>query len=214
MQLIGLTGGIASGKSTVGDMLRGAGIVVIDADVLAREAVAPESPGLAAIVETFGDGMLRADGTLDRAALGARVFSDDAARARLNAIVHPEVAARAAQRIAAERAAGTTQVVYEVPLLFENGLDEAVDATIVVWVPPDVQLARLMDRDSLDENAAQARIAAQMPLAEKAARATHVIDNTGSETKTAAQLAAVWVALTDEERAFAAAPRGKSAPTP
>jgi len=177
MKLVGLTGGIASGKSTVGRLLREAGVAVIDADVLAREAVAKGSAGLTAVVGRFGEGVLDDDGNLDRKKLGAIVFHDDAARRDLNAIVHPEVARLAMERLAALRDAGTDVAVYEVPLLFENGLDAMMDTTILVACPDDVQRARIMARDGLSDADARARTAAQMPLAEKRRRAKHVIEN-------------------------------------
>jgi dephospho-CoA kinase len=200
MKLFGLTGGIASGKSTVAAMLRAAGVDVIDADQLARHAVAR---GLAAIVEAFGEGVLTADGDLDRPKLGAIVFHDDDKRRVLNSIVHPQVALLAAQQTQALREAGRPFMVYEVPLLFENGLDAGMDATVLVAVPEDVQRPRLMARDGLDEAAAQARIDSQMPLAHKRARATHVIDNSHDLQVTRAQLEAVWLALTGQPLAAA-----------
>jgi dephospho-CoA kinase len=192
MKLIGLTGGIASGKSTVGRLLQRAGVDVIDADVLAREAVAVGSVGLDAIRARFGDVVIAADGSLDRQALGAIVFADESARRDLNAIVHPEVARRAADRLASLRDRGVDVAVYEVPLLFENGLDAMMDATILVACPEDVQLQRLMARDGLSNDAAHARIASQMPLEEKRRRAGFVIENDGSLDALAAQTARVW----------------------
>jgi dephospho-CoA kinase len=179
MKLIGLTGGIASGKSTAGRLLAARGVPVVDADVLAREAVVPGSPGLAAIVARFGGGILQADGALDRKALGAIVFADADARRDLNAIVHPEVARLAADKLAALRESGAPAAVYEVPLLFESGLEPMFDAILVVACSDETQLHRLMQRDGLDEAAARQRLAAQMPLADKRARATRVIENEG-----------------------------------
>lgn len=204
MDLIGLTGGIASGKSTVARMLRNAGVDVIDADVLAREVVEPGTDGLREIAARFGDGVLQADGSLDRPALAQVVFGDDDARRALNGIVHPRVARAAAEHATALADAGRARAVYEVPLLFENGLDAAMAATILVAVPEDVQLARLMERDGLDEEAARARVAAQMPQAEKRARATYVIENGGPLAETAAQLRAAWRDLSGDDVAFAA----------
>jgi dephospho-CoA kinase len=203
MKLLGLTGGIASGKSTVGRMIAAAGVPVIDADLLAREAVAPGSPGLAAIVERFGAAVVTAQGELDRRKVGALVFADEVARRALNAIVHPEVARLAAERLEALRVAGAHGwCVYEVPLLFENGLEAAMDATLLVAVPDDVQLRRLMQRDGLDENAARARVRAQMPQDEKRRRASVVIDNDGSLDDLARRLAAAWLQVTGETRTF------------
>lgn len=196
MKLVGLTGGIASGKSTVGHMLRDAGVDVIDADVLAREAVAPGTVGLAAVHERFGDAVISSDGTLNRPILGALVFVDDGARRDLNAIVHPEVARLAAERLQALREAGATVAVYEVPLLFENGLDAVMDTTILVACPDDVQLARIMARDGLNEAQAQARVAAQMPLAQKRLRAAFVIENDGDLDQLRRRLRETWLAAT------------------
>lgn len=192
MKLIGLTGGIASGKSTVGRLLRDAGVPVIDADVLARDAVAPGSAGLAAVTARFGAGVLASDGSLDRKALGAIVFGDDHARRALNGIVHPEVARLAAERLEALRDGGAEVAVYEVPLLFENGLDAMMDTTILVACPDDVQLRRVMARDGLDEAAARARVAAQMPVAEKRRRARVVIENDGTVDDLKARTARAW----------------------
>lgn len=206
MKLLGLTGGIASGKSTVGRMLAAAGVPVVDADVLAREAVVPGSAGLAAIVARFGAEILDSHGALDRKKLGTVVFSDDDARRALNAIVHPEVARLAAERFAALRDAGThAWCVYEVPLLFENGLDAAMNATMLVTVPEDVQLARVMLRDGLSEGAARARIRAQMPQDEKRRRATVVVANDGTPEALGPRLTEAWLALTGEPRRFVAA---------
>lgn len=203
MIVIGLTGGIASGKSTVGRMLAGAGIPVVDADLLAREAVAPGSDGLAAVRARFGDDVIAADGALDRKKLAALVFHDGTARADLNAIVHPRVAMLALQRLATLREAGHAFAVYEVPLLFENNLDKLMGLkTLLVAVPPDVQLARLMARDNAGEADARARIASQMSLEEKRTRADVVLDNSGSPEETARRLSEAWRAVTGEQRTF------------
>lgn len=204
MKLIGLTGGIASGKSAVAGMLRARGIPVVDADKLARDAVAPGSEAHRAIVSRFGREMLLDDDTIDRKRLGAIVFGDDEARQALNAIVHPRVATLAGEQLDALRAGGVLVGVYEVPLLFENGLETMMDAALLVAAPESVQLARLMARDSLDERSARARIAAQMPLAEKRRRAQHVLENDGSLNDLARNLHAVWREITGEDVAFAA----------
>jgi dephospho-CoA kinase len=198
MQLIGLTGGIASGKSSVGRLIASAGVPVVDADILAREAVAPGTEALKQIVETFGD-VLLSDGSLDRKKLGEIIFGDDEKRRTLNSIVHPEVARLAMLKLAALREAGTKVAVYEVPLLFENNLEGMMDATILVAASMPVQIERLMARDMIDEIAARARIAAQMPLDEKRKRATAVIENDGSLDDTAKQLRDVWRKLTKTE---------------
>lgn len=205
MEWIGLTGGIGSGKSTVARMLTAAGIDVVDADKLARDAVAPGSEGLAAIAARFGDDVLDDTGALDRPALGALVFSDDDARADLNAIVHPRVAQLAMERAMALEAEGKARMVYEVPLLFENGLDQMMAGTILVAVPREVQLARILARDELSEAEANARIDAQMSLEDKRARATCVVDNSGERADTARQLREAWRALTGDDVAFEAA---------
>lgn len=192
MKLIGLTGGIASGKSAVARMLRARGVPVIDADQLARDVVAPGTDGLRAIVERFGAGVLLDDGTLDRKKLGAVVFGDDAARRDLNAITHPRVAQLAMEKLEALRASGAPVAVYEVPLLFENNLEGMMDATVLVAARDDVQLARLMARDGIDEAAARARMNAQMPLAEKRKRATFVLENDGTLGDAERQLDEIW----------------------
>lgn len=177
MRVVGLTGGIATGKSTFAAALRARGAPVIDADVLAREAVAPGTPALAEIARTFGPGVLVPDGALDRKKLGAIVFADPAARKQLEAITHPAVRARFATETARLAAAGHPLAFYDVPLLFEVGLDATMDAVVVVWAPRDVQRARVMARDGLSAAEADARLAAQWPVDEKAARADLVVEN-------------------------------------
>lgn len=203
MLLVGLTGGIASGKSTVGRMLAQAGVPVVDADLLAREAVLPGSAALTAIVARFGPGILLADGGLDRKRLGAIVFTDDAARRDLNAIVHPSVAALAMEKLGALRDAGHAVAVYEVPLLFESGLEGMMDKTLLVALPLDVQRARLMARDGISAAEADARIAAQLSLAEKRKRADVVIENDGTIEELARHLGEAWRELTGTNVAFA-----------
>ncbi len=177
-RVVGLTGGIASGKSAVAELLAEKGAIIVDADVLAREVVELGTPGLVAIVRRFGPGVLLPDGRLDRAALGEIVFSDAAARADLNAIVHPAVRARAAELTAA--ASGDAVVVQVIPLLVETGQQASFDDVIVVDVDPAVQRARLMARNGLTRDQADARIAAQSSRAERLAAASVVIDNSGS----------------------------------
>lgn len=195
---IGLTGGIASGKTTVSRMLTELGARVIDADVLAREAVAPGSPGLRQVVDAFGAEMLRSDGTLDRKRLGALVFRDAQARQRLNAIVHPIVRRRMQEEIDRAQAAGLRAVVLDIPLLFESGLDGICDRVWVVYVDPQTQLERLMQRDGLSEAEARLRLEAQLPVEEKARRADAVIDNTRDATATRRQVAKLWGDLLDQ----------------
>lgn len=187
---IGLTGGIGSGKSTVAELLRARGALVIDADRLAREVVEPGTPGLAAVVARFGRGVLGADGSLDRAALGRIVFADGDARRDLEAIVHPAVRSRAAELSAL--AGPDDVVVHMIPLLVETGQQDAFDLVVVVDIDPDTQLARIRDRDGLDESQARARVQAQASRAERLAAADVVVDNTGSLADLAVQVADLW----------------------
>jgi dephospho-CoA kinase len=179
VRLVGLTGGIASGKSTFAAMLRLRGVPVVDADALAREAVAPGSPALARIAEAFGPEALLADGGLDRRWMAARVFADPAERRRLEAITHPAVRDLMAAEVSRLAAEGHALVFYDVPLLFEVGLDAALDSIVVVWTPRAVQLERVAQRDGLTPFEAEARVAAQLPIDEKAARADFVVGNEG-----------------------------------
>lgn len=194
MHVFGLTGGISSGKSTVTRMLRELGAEVLDADVLAREVVEPGTPGLAAIAERF-PGVVGADGRLDRARLGARVFGNDAERAALNAITHPLVREAFVEKVQALEARGVERVIYDVPLLVEAGMHEWMEGVALVWVPRDLQKARLMARDGLDATAAEARLAAQLPLDDKRVHATWVIDNSGDLSSTREQVESVWRAM-------------------
>jgi dephospho-CoA kinase len=191
-RLIGLTGGLASGKSTVGRMLRELGAEVLDADVIAREVVAPGQPALADIVREFGPEVLLSDGTLDRKALAAKVFSDPAARRTLNAITHPRVGAETARRMQEAQARGLAQLVYEVPLLVENQLHHGMDGVIVVTVPEAEQVRRAVERDGMTEAEARARLAAQARPEQRLAVADYVIDNTGSPDDTRRQVEAAW----------------------
>jgi len=198
MRLIALTGGIASGKSLVAARLRELGAVVVDADVLAREAVAPGSPGLERIVAEFGSGVLAADGSLDRSALGALVFGDGERLAALNAIVHPEVARLSREAIAAAGAADPDAiVVYDIPLLVETRRyeTERFDRIVTVAADPATRIRRMVEHRGLDEAAARARIAAQASEAERRAIATDVIDNEGTIEATLAQVDALWAEL-------------------
>ncbi len=195
--LIGLTGGIACGKSTVSRMLAARGAVIVDADVVARDVVELGTPGLAQVVAAFGGGVLDAKGRLDRKAMGARVFGDGAARKTLEGILHPLIAQESMTRLAAAGASGAPIVVYDAPLLIEAGRGDLFRPLVVVSAPEGVQIERLLNRDGLDEPAARARIAAQMPVAEKAALADHVVDNGGTLEQTEAQVSALWEALVD-----------------
>jgi dephospho-CoA kinase len=175
---VGLTGGVASGKTTVAAMLRDLGAVVVDADVLAREVVEPGTPGLAAVVAEFGPDVLTADGHLDRARLGAIVFADPQCRASLEAIIHPRVRARAAE-IEAAAPVGVL-VVHDIPLLVETGQAGDFDAVLVVDVPVDLQVQRAAIDRGWSEDEARSRISAQASRAARLAAATHVIDNSGT----------------------------------
>jgi len=175
MRLFGLTGGIASGKSTVAAVFRDEGVPVIDADEVAREVVMPGEPALASIVETFGRDVLLPDGTLDRKKVGAIVFDDAAARARLNAIVHPAIAARSAAHFA--RLEAQPLVCYDAALLVERGLADAFRPLVVVAASRDLQRARLVARDQISEAEADARLDAQAPVETKIAAADLVIHN-------------------------------------
>jgi dephospho-CoA kinase len=180
VHLFGLTGGIASGKSTVAARFRAHGVPVIDADGLAREVVAPGTEGLKALVEAFGAGVLGPEGALDRRAVARLVFSDDAARRKLNAVTHPLITRLSMERSAALAAAGEALACYEAALIVENGVVEAFRPLVVVACPEDVQLARLVARVGTSEEDARARIRAQKPLAEKVAVADFVVDTSGT----------------------------------
>lgn len=188
---IGLTGGIASGKSTVSAAFRALGAQIVDADEVARAVVAPGSPGLAALVRAFGPEIL-CEGQLDRARLGQRVFGDPQARQTLEAITHPLIAAESTARLEAAQASGAPLVIYDAALLVESGRAEAFRPLVVVTLPPELQRARLMARDGLSAAQAQARLDAQLPLHEKAALADHLIDNSGPPEQTVAQVRALW----------------------
>lgn len=194
--IVGLTGGIASGKSTVAEVLRGLGVAIVDADVVAREVVAPGTPGLAAIVEAFGAEVLDAAGALDRKALGARVFGDAAARRTLEAITHPRIFARSMEQLAHVAGSGAPYGVYDAALLVENGSYKMLQALVVVAAPPELQRARLVARDGLTPEEADARIAAQLPLERKIAVADHVIWNDADRDTLHARALAVHQALT------------------
>jgi dephospho-CoA kinase len=180
VHLFGLTGGIASGKSAVAARLRQRGLPVIDADQLAREAVALGSEGLAEVVARFGESILLPDGNLDRKKLGREVFGDDEKRAALNAIVHPRVSALTFKASAKLRDDGEPLACYEAALLVENGLSDAFRPLVVVSAPEDVQVARATARDGSTPEEARARVRAQTPLAEKVRAADFVIENVGS----------------------------------
>jgi dephospho-CoA kinase len=184
VHLFGLTGGIASGKSTAAARLRQVGVPVIDADQLAREVVAPGSDGLRAVVETFGPSVLAADGSLDRKALAAVVFADEALRRRLNAITHPRIAALTMERSAELARHGEPLACYEAALLVENGAAGSFRPLVVVACAEETQIARAMLRDGATREETLGRIAAQMPLAKKVAVADFVVDTNGTLSET------------------------------
>jgi dephospho-CoA kinase len=186
---IGLTGGIGSGKSTVAALLADRGAVVVDADRIAREVVEPGTPGLAAVVDAFGPGVLTADGSLDRPALAAVVFADPAARARLDDVVHPRVRARAAELVAA--APADAVVVHDIPLLVETGQAGSYDLVLVVEADLETRVRRLVDR-GLTEQDARARIASQATDAQRRAVADVVLVNDGAREELAAQVDRFW----------------------
>ena len=175
--VIGLTGGIASGKSTVARIFAELGVAVIDADLLAREVVAKGTDGLREVTETFGTDVLDADGELDRAKLGQRVFGDSEARKKLNAIIHPRIGQLSAERIAAAQHTPAPYILYEAALLVETGAHRGLAALVVVAAASQTQLQRSMTRDGLDEAAARARLDAQLPLSAKLEAADYVITN-------------------------------------
>ncbi len=192
MRVIGLTGGIASGKSAAARILSELGARVVDADAVARDIVAPGEPALAEIAKKFGAEMIQRDGTLDRKRLGAAIFGDAEKRRALNAITHPRIAVATQARLAELRAEGVPVAVYEAALLVENGIHHGLDGLIVVTCDEATQLARLIARDGYTEADARARIAAQAPNADKLAAATWVVDTSGPLADTKAELARVW----------------------
>ncbi len=180
MHVFGLTGGIASGKSTVSARFRARGLPIVDADEVAREVVAPGSEGLRAVVAAFGEGVLGPDGALDRKALAAVVFGDDAKRKQLNSILHPRIGAASAAKLGALAETGAPLACYDAALLVENGLADAFRPLVVVAAPEALQIARIVERDGATEDEARARIRAQKPLSDKVAVADFVIDNAGT----------------------------------
>ena len=191
-KIFGLTGGIGSGKSTVAGIFQELGAEIVDADHLARLAVAPGSPGLARIAETFGKDILLQDGTLDRPALGKLVFSDESKRKQLNAIVHPEVQRLALEAFQRLIEAGANFILYDVPLLYESKLESMFSEVVVVHVPRETQLQRVMKRDNLSEKEVEQRLAAQMSLDLKAEKADYLIDNSRTLEETREQVQALW----------------------
>ncbi len=192
MRVIGLTGGIASGKSTVARILQRLGAVIIDADLLSREAVLPGTPAHQAIVASFGPDILLPDATIDRKALGRVVFADPDARRRLEAITHPAIASLAEERLAEARRSDAPVAFYVAPLLIEAGVTGRVDDIWVVYADRETQIARLTKRDGIGREEAEQRLAAQMPMEEKATYGSAVIDNRGTPEETERQVTALW----------------------
>jgi len=205
-KIVGLTGGVASGKSSVAELLARLGATVIDADAIVHELQAPGSPLLAEIAEAFGPGILATDGALDRGALAAIVFRHTQARSRLGEIVHPKVGAEMIRRVAAAREASADLIVLDIPLLFE-GLTRgggsaaarmSFDATILVYASEETQIQRQLARDGCDREDALRRIRAQLPLEEKRALADEVIDNSGTLEATERQVRQLYASLTSD----------------
>lgn len=192
IRIIGLTGGIASGKSSVARLIEERGVPVIDADQLAREAVLPGSRALEQIVASFGAEVLAADGTLDRKRLGTLVFADPDKRCQLEKILHPEIRLLGEEKISRAVIEGHKLLVYMAPLLIEAGAVDRVDEVWVVTVRPEIQLERLMARDSVSREAAHRIIESQMPLAEKAGYGRVLIDNSGTPQETRQLLTDIW----------------------
>jgi dephospho-CoA kinase len=195
MKLIGLTGGVGSGKTTVAGILRDLGAEVVDADEAAHAAYSPGTPGFDAVAREFGPEFVR-DGRIDRERLGRLVFEDADARRRLNAIVHPMVRDWMAERTAEAVGRGAEVVVHDVPLLYENGLDGLFSSIVLVYAPEEVQVERLVKGRGFTEERARAVIAAQMPIEEKRRRAHHVIDNSGTPEQTRRQVEEMWAQIT------------------
>jgi dephospho-CoA kinase len=194
VKLVGLTGGAGSGKSTVADMLRELGAAVVDADEATHAVYEPGTPGFDAVVREFGDAFV-SEGRVDRARLGELVFHDAGARRRLNDIVHPLVRQWMAERTAEAVERGAAVVVQDVPLLFENSLERFFSSVVLVYVPEEIQIERLVSGRGFTKQRARAMIAAQMPIEAKRGRAHHVINNSGTRDETKAQVEAVWKQL-------------------
>ncbi|MGG3450777.1 dephospho-CoA kinase [Domibacillus aminovorans] len=186
--IIGLTGGIASGKSTVSNLLKEKGFTVIDADIAARVVVEPGQPVLEKIIEVFGPGIRTSDGALDRPALGKMVFHDEEKRKQLNEIIHPAVRKWMIDQKEKAIIAGKKTIILDIPLLFESDLTWMVEKTLLVYVDPETQLKRLMERNNYLEEEAKARIQSQMPIDEKRARADDIINNNGTIDETENQV--------------------------
>ena len=195
MLVVGLTGNVAAGKSAVAGHWARAGVPVASADRFARAAVEPGSPGLARVAELFGPGVVRGDGTLDRAAVRRIVFRDDEARRRLEAVVHPEVRRRRDEWTARQHRGGAEMVVWEIPLLFETGMEDEVDAVVVVDAPEEVRRRRIVESRGLTDEEAVAMMEAQIAADEKRRRAHFVVENGGTREELAAEADEVLRAL-------------------
>jgi dephospho-CoA kinase len=192
MHIIGLTGGIASGKSTVAKMLSQLGVPIIDADTLAREVVMPGEPAYQAIISRFGDHILNVDGTINRTLLGSIIFADSNLRHELEKITHPAIRQRVLNKLSELEKSGATIVVYMAPLLIESGATSIVDDIWVVYVDEEMQILRLMERDGINRAQAFERINSQMPIEEKKLSGTVIIDNRGTLSETERQVMSAW----------------------
>jgi len=190
---LGLTGGIACGKSTVADMLKARGAILIDADVIAREVVEPGQPALQQLAQHFGQEIILSDGRLDRKALGGIVFGDEAKRKELNNILHPSIRREIQSRMHKYAFSDPDKlIVVDIPLLYESGYDSMFEQIMVVYVPREIQLKRLMHRDGFTPSEAEARLNTQMPIEDKKNLADVLIDNSGNLDTTEAQIEAFW----------------------
>lgn len=199
--IVGLTGSIATGKSTVSKMFADAGAVIVDADKIVREVQQPGKRAFLEIVEHFGSDVLLTTGELDRAKLGSLVFGNEENRSKLNAIVHPRVREERDQQTAAALARDNQAIIiWDIPLLIETGIYQEVEKTVVVYVDRETQYERLLKRDELSAEAAKQRIAAQMPIEEKKRYADFLIDNRGTIEETQRQVQEVWAELTRLQR--------------
>ena len=206
-RMIGLSGGIGSGKTTVRKRLESMGALTVCADEVVHELQAPGQPLLQELAKAFGQEVIQPDGGLDRKALGEVVFSDAEARARLGAIMHPPVVAEIVRRAQTAMASNSPLVVVDIPLLFEGVKSQTgsavaldYDALVLVWIPREMQIERTAKRDQSSAEEAEKRVASQMPIDDKREMASHVIDNSGTEEETAAQVQALWETLTSDSR--------------
>ncbi len=195
MKIVGLTGGVASGKTTVANMFKALGAKIVDADELARAAVARGTEAFQKIVEEFGSEFLNKNGELDRKKLGKYVFSDVTKKEKLEKIVHPVIGRMLMEAIESEREKGTEILILDIPLLFENNMQMWIRPVILVYADPDKQIERLMERENITELEAQNMIKSQMPLEEKKKLSDFIIDNNGDLIKTESQVKIIWEEL-------------------